>query len=109
MERRFSLDAAVCVGAHDRAGLERLLRYCARPAFALKRLNLHDAERVVYCLPKPQRDGSTALTLTPLELIDRLAAQLVHNLATAETTPASLPRRSCTQLALACCCDRLWA
>jgi hypothetical protein len=27
----FSLDAAVRVGAHDRAGLERLLRYCARP------------------------------------------------------------------------------
>ncbi|MFE8033286.1 transposase [Thiohalocapsa marina] len=26
----FSLDAAVCVGGHDRAGLERLLRYCAR-------------------------------------------------------------------------------
>ena len=27
----FSLDAAVRVGAHDRARLERLLRYCARP------------------------------------------------------------------------------
>jgi hypothetical protein len=39
----FSLDAAVHVGAHDRAGLERLLRYCARPPFALERL---DAERV---------------------------------------------------------------
>jgi hypothetical protein len=26
----FSLDAAVRVAAHDRAGLERLLRYCAR-------------------------------------------------------------------------------
>ena len=34
----FSLDAAVRVGAHDRAGLERLLRYCARPPFALERL-----------------------------------------------------------------------
>jgi hypothetical protein len=34
----FSLDAAVRVGAHDRAGLERLLRYCARPTFALERL-----------------------------------------------------------------------
>jgi hypothetical protein len=67
----FSLDAAVRVGAHDRAGLERLLRYCARPAFALER---RDAERVVYRLPKPQRDGTTSLTLTPLELIDHLAA-----------------------------------
>ena len=53
---------------------ERLLRYCARPPFALERLELLDAERVVYRLHKPQRDGTTALTLTPLELIDHLAA-----------------------------------
>ena len=70
----FSLDASVHVAAQDRAGLERLLRYCARPPFALERLELLDAERVVYRLPKPQRDGATALTLTPLELIDHLAA-----------------------------------
>jgi hypothetical protein len=60
------------VGAHDRAGLEQLLRYCARPPFPLERLELIDAERVVYRLPKPQRDGTTALT--PLDLIDQLAA-----------------------------------
>jgi len=47
-----SLDAAVRVGAHDRAGLERLLCYCARPPFALERLELLDAARVVYRLPK---------------------------------------------------------
>ena len=70
----FSLDPEVRVGAQDRAGLERLLRHCARPPFALERLELLDAERVVYRLPKPQRDGTTALTLTPLELIDQLAA-----------------------------------
>ena len=70
----FSLDAAVRVGAHDRAGLERLLRYCARPTFALARLEPLDVERVVYRLPSPQRDGTTALTLTPLALIDQLAA-----------------------------------
>jgi hypothetical protein len=28
----FSLDASVRIDGHDRAGLERLLRYCARPA-----------------------------------------------------------------------------
>ena len=66
----FSIDAAVRVAAHDRAGLERLLRDYARAPFALERLELPDAERVVYRLPKPQRDGTTALTLTPLELID---------------------------------------
>jgi len=74
----FSLDAAVCVAAHDRPGLERLLRYCARPPFALARLELLDDERVIYRLPAcsgiGQRDGTTALTLTPLELIDHLAA-----------------------------------
>jgi Putative transposase len=34
----FSLDAAVRIAGDDRAGLKRLLRYCARPAFALERL-----------------------------------------------------------------------
>ena len=34
----FSLDAAVRIEGRDRAGLERLLRYCARPPFALERL-----------------------------------------------------------------------
>ena len=34
----FSLDASVRVPASDRAGRERLLRYCARPPFALERL-----------------------------------------------------------------------
>ena len=60
--------------AHDRAGLERLLCYSARPLFALERQALLDYEHVAYRLPKPQRDGTTALTLTPLELLDHLAA-----------------------------------
>ena len=50
------------------------MRYCARPPFALERLELLDAARVVYRWPRPQRVGATALTLTPLELIDPLAA-----------------------------------
>ena len=31
----FSVDTSVYIAAQDRAGLERLLRYCARPPFAL--------------------------------------------------------------------------
>ena len=58
----------------DRAGLERLLRYCARPPFALDRLEAVDDEHLRYHLSKPQPDGSTELSLTPLELIDRIAA-----------------------------------
>jgi len=70
----FSLDAEVRIAARDRAGLERLLRYCARPPFALERLERIDEQHVIYRLPRPQQDGTTALSLTPLELIDRLAA-----------------------------------
>ncbi|MCP3884101.1 MAG: IS91 family transposase, partial [Propionibacteriaceae bacterium] len=38
------------------------------------RLEAIDAHRLMYHLPKPQPDGRTDLMLTPLELIDRLAA-----------------------------------
>jgi hypothetical protein len=34
----FSLDACVCIAGDDRAGLERRLRYGARPPFALERI-----------------------------------------------------------------------
>ena len=70
----FSVDAQVRIEAHDRAGLERLLRYCARPAFALERLREIDAEHLVYESVKPGPGGSVSLVLTPLELLDRLAA-----------------------------------
>jgi hypothetical protein len=70
----FSIDAAVRIEGWDRGGLERLLRYCARPPFALERLEAIGTDRLVYHLPKPGPDGRTDLMLTPLELIDRLAA-----------------------------------
>jgi hypothetical protein len=66
-------NASVRIEADDRAGLERLLRYCARPPFALERLEAIDAQRLIYHLSRPQPDGRTDLMLTPLELIDRLA------------------------------------
>jgi len=105
----FSLDAAVRIAAGDRAGLERLLRYCAGPPFALERLELLDDERIIDRLPKPQRDGASALNLTPLELIDQLAAELVNRLANAQAAPPSLPRRVGAQLAPARRCHRLRA
>jgi hypothetical protein len=70
----FSLDASVRIDGHDRAGRERLLRYCARPPFALERLEQLGHDQLVYHFPKPQPDGSTQLRLTPLELLERLAA-----------------------------------
>ncbi|AFL73467.1 hypothetical protein Thivi_1462 [Thiocystis violascens DSM 198] len=40
------------------------------PPWSVGARQLLDAERFVYRLPKPQRDGTTALTLIPLELIN---------------------------------------
>jgi hypothetical protein len=70
----FSLDASVRIEGPDRAGLERLLRYCARPPFALERLEQLGDDELIYRFDKPQPDGRTQLRLTPLELIERLAA-----------------------------------
>jgi hypothetical protein len=70
----FSLDAGVRIEADDRRGLERLLRYCARPAFAQERLREIDAEHLVYESPKPGPGGRVSQILTPFELLERLAA-----------------------------------
>ena len=70
----FSVNAEVRIEKHDRNGLERLLRYCARPAFALERLREIDPEHLVYESIKPGPGGSVSLLLTPLELLDRRAA-----------------------------------
>jgi len=77
----FSVDAGVCIEAHDRAALERLLRYCARPPFAMERLRKQGAALVYRCAkqrsePDSDKRGAKAdeLHLTPLELIDRIAA-----------------------------------
>jgi len=43
----FDLHANVWVSAHDRAGLERLVRYVLRPPFAQERLRLRSDGRVV--------------------------------------------------------------
>ncbi len=70
----FSLDVGVRVEGTDRPGLERLLRYCARPAFALERWREIDAEHLVYERVKPGSGGRVSLMLTPLERFERLAA-----------------------------------
>jgi hypothetical protein len=71
----------VCIEAHDRAALERLLRYCARPPFSMERLRKEGSKLVYRCAkqrsePTSDKRGAKAdeLHLTPLELIDRIAA-----------------------------------
>ena len=70
----FSVDGEVGIEAKDRKGLERLLRYCARPAFALERLREIDPEHLVYESVKPGSGGRVSQILTPMQLLDRLAA-----------------------------------
>ncbi len=71
----FTLDGSVRVEATDRAGLERLIRYRVRPPFALERLHLARGrfDQVLYVLPRSDLAGRTALGLSALELLDRLA------------------------------------
>ena len=77
----FSVDAGVRIEATDRAGLERLLRYCARPPFAMDRLKQRGADLIPRCgkghthdsEPRQSDKYPGKLVLTPLELIDRIA------------------------------------
>lgn len=77
----FSIDASVRIEGHDRRGIERLVRYCARPPFALHRLHAVEGNaslrssdaRLLYRLPAPTPDGRSVLVLSPLELLQRLA------------------------------------
>ena len=96
----FSVDESVRISLADRdvpgyfQSLEHLLRYCARPAFALNRLSVvsgtgNSPERVRYILSRHKRGSwvgpgrsrrSTrpgaggVIELTPFEFLDRLAA-----------------------------------
>jgi hypothetical protein len=57
-----------------RKELERLCRYITRPAIANERLKRNPAGRVVLQLKSPWRDGTTRIVMSPLELMQRLAA-----------------------------------
>ena len=60
------------VEAGDDARRERLVRYCARPPFALERIEMLKDARVAYRLKTPRR-GSTHRVMTPVEFLARLA------------------------------------
>jgi hypothetical protein len=66
----------VTIPGWDRQGLERLVRYCARPPLSQDRLGRLNEQTLVYSLRRPTADGRTELLLTPIELLD-LLAQLV--------------------------------
>lgn len=62
------------VDGRDRAQLERLCRYLARPPLALDRLERHDDARVRYRFKRAWKDGTHAVVLEPLDLLTRLCA-----------------------------------
>ncbi len=70
----FSLHAGVAMVGSERDKIEKLCRYIARPAVALERLSLGSNGQVIYTLKKPYDNGTTAIAMTPMELLERLAA-----------------------------------
>jgi hypothetical protein len=70
----FSLHAATAVAADDRAALERLLYYCARPAISAKRLTYKKEESLALYDTKDNRSGrSLRLEFPAVDFIGRLA------------------------------------
>jgi hypothetical protein len=70
----FSLHANTQIPAHRRDQLERLLRYTARGAVSLERLTQDPNGDLVYTFTHPWSDGTTGIRLSPLELLEKLAA-----------------------------------
>jgi len=70
----FSLHANTQVPAHRRDQLERLLRYTARGAVSLERLAQDANGDLVYTFTHPWSDGTTGIRLSPVELLEKLAA-----------------------------------
>jgi hypothetical protein len=72
----YSLHAGVVIAEHDRAALERLCRYGARPAFAHERLAWTAEGQIVYRLKRPWPDGRTHLVLPPVAFLRRLCGTI---------------------------------
>ena len=66
----FSLHANTAVPAHRRDQLERLLRYTARGAVSLERLERDANGDLLYRFTRPWSDGTTGIKLAPLELLE---------------------------------------
>ncbi|MDP3911316.1 MAG: transposase, partial [Gemmatimonadales bacterium] len=70
----YGLHAGVVIGAKDRKGLERLCRYIARPPLAKPRLEERPDGGVRVRFKRPWSDGTEAIELSRVELVERLAA-----------------------------------
>jgi hypothetical protein len=72
--RGVNVHAERVVDGRDRAQLERLCRYLARPPLSHDRLSELPDGRLRLAFKKPWRDGTEAVVLTPMDLIARLCA-----------------------------------
>ena len=70
----FSLHANTQIPAHRRDQLEHLIRYTARGAVSLERLQEDANGDLLYTFTHPWSDGTTGIRLAPLELLEKLAA-----------------------------------
>jgi hypothetical protein len=70
----YTVHAGVVIGARNRKGLEQLCRYIARPPLAKERVEALPDGRVRIQLKRAWSDGTTALELSRLELVERLMA-----------------------------------
>src|SRR5438105_15018223 len=70
----FSLHAHTHIPAHRRDQLECLIRYTARGAVSLERLQAEANGDLLYTFTHPWSDGTTGIRLSPLELLEKLAA-----------------------------------
>jgi hypothetical protein len=70
--RGFDIHCAVRIDRDDDEGRERLVRYCARPPFALERIEPMKDGRIAYRM-KTARRGKTHRVMTPMEFMARLA------------------------------------
>ena len=78
----WSLHAGVRIHGNDHEGREKLFRYAIKPPLALQRLSMGEDGRLLYHMKRP-RNGELVLSLTPDELLAKLAtlvpAPRVHN------------------------------
>jgi hypothetical protein len=70
----FSLHANTAIPAHRRDQLERLIRYTGRGAVSLERLEQDANGDLLYRFTRPWSDGTTGIKLSPLGLLEKLAA-----------------------------------
>jgi hypothetical protein len=79
----WSLHAGVRIHENDREGLEKLFRYSLRPPLSLQRLSMAEDGLLRYQMKRP-RNGALVLSLTPDELLAKLATLVppprVHSL-----------------------------